>query len=682
MEVITTISVTRKSQHTENTFNPELARGTDQGTEVKINSPLLVNALRAVVSYYPGSSLLEEPLTIEEPYQLLVHHRKDLEAYKDNHPPNHTPEYREECNQHIDIILEFLRQNFEGGLELEEERHKQDPPTCTFEYLWMIFKPGVDVYTRSSAAPLASPYSVFVVSSIDGGHFEHEIGQYKINIWELQSNGEFLIRNKSYIDIIPFDGEKEIRSLAAYPLSFIPEGERNSLKQRLITRGKRYYDYTAIAHKHFHGYTFSTPRRLYDTRVVLDTATALESSELDVRDYYPINEDDKSIGVSGCSCTACSKTKNIEGKARFAGYDQIPLKTSESSKTLSDHQYLICSQNIFGFALKQRSWQRLDMDAIRDITFDKNSINDLVLDPEENKSLLKALAKRYAQKPADIDVRPPVIKDGVTVVGNSLDGPYTADFVEGKGEGQIILLHGPPGVGKTCTAESVAEFTERPLLSLSCSDIGTDPMSVEFNLNKWMKLARRWGAILLIDEADVYLEERTAQDFQRNSLVSSKFSHSTLRYLEYYQGILFLTTNRVGVFDEAFASRIHISMWYPGFDDIKRVKVWKSMIAKLQRERKDIKVPYDLNKYIEKDDDLRRVEWNGREIRNAFQTVVALAEYQATEEKSTEIELKIDYLDQVVKMSRRFKDYLSTLPDGNVSKKALRYGKRNDDFNK
>jgi hypothetical protein len=86
--------------------------------------------------------------------------------------------------------------------------------------------------------------------------------------------------------------------------------------------------------------------------------------------------------------------------------------------------------------------------------------------------------------------------------------------------------------------------------------------------------------------------------------------------LEYYQGILFLTTNRVGVFDEAFASRIHISMWYPGFDDVKRVKVWKAMIGRLQKERKDIKVPYDLNKYIEKDEDLRKVEWNGREIRN------------------------------------------------------------------
>jgi hypothetical protein len=64
----------------------------------------------------------------------------------------------------------------------------------------------------------------------------------------------------------------------------------------------------------------------------------------------------------------------------------------------------------------------------------------------------------------------------------------------------------------------------------------------------------------------------------------------------------------------------------------------------------------------------------------AFQTAVALAEYQATEEGSSEVELKCEYLDQVVKMSKRFKEYLSTLPDGNTAKKMWKYGMRNDDF--
>lgn len=262
MEVITTIKVKRKSKPNNNDFNPELAKGSDQGTEVKINSPLLINALRAVVSYYPGSSLLEEPLTFESPYRLLVHYRKDLEAYKDNHSSNHTVEYREECNQHTDILLEFLHQYFEGGLELEEARHQQDPPMCTYEYLWMIFKPGVDVYATASIDSFNSPRSVFVVGSIDGGEVEHEIEPYTVHTWNLQSDGENLRRRPLQSEILPFDGEKEIRSLAAYPISFMIEDERKALEERLISRGKRYYDYTSISHKHFRGYTLSTPRRL------------------------------------------------------------------------------------------------------------------------------------------------------------------------------------------------------------------------------------------------------------------------------------------------------------------------------------------------------------------------------------------------------------------------------------
>ena len=39
----------------------------------------------------------------------------------------------------------------------------------------------------------------------------------------------------------------------------------------------------------------------------------------------------------------------------------------------------------------------------------------------------------------------------------------SADIIEGKGNGLIILLHGGPGTGKTLTAESVAELAEKPL---------------------------------------------------------------------------------------------------------------------------------------------------------------------------------------------------------------------------
>lgn len=54
------------------------------------------------------------------------------------------------------------------------------------------------------------------------------------------------------------------------------------------------------------------------------------------------------------------------------------------------------------------------------------------------------------------------------------------------------------------------------------SDIGTDPKAVEMNSTKSFKTARSWGAVLLIDEADVFMERRTTADLTRNSLVAGK----------------------------------------------------------------------------------------------------------------------------------------------------------------
>ena len=72
----------------------------------------------------------------------------------------------------------------------------------------------------------------------------------------------------------------------------------------------------------------------------------------------------------------------------------------------------------------------------------------------------------------------------------------------------------------THTIECIAEATGRPLLALTCGDIGTDEVKMEDQLSKWFRLAEIWGAVMLFDEADVYLEKRLTSDLQRNSLVS------------------------------------------------------------------------------------------------------------------------------------------------------------------
>lgn len=132
---------------------------------------------------------------------------------------------------------------------------------------------------------------------------------------------------------------------------------------------------------------------------------------------------------------------------------------------------------------------------------------------------------------------------------------------------------GPPGVGKTLTAESVAEEMRVPLFMMSAGDLGLDPRSVENKLQGILDMCTRWNAILLLDEADVFLEERSLHELERNKLVTI-----FLRVLEYYEGIMFLTTNRVQTFDAAFQSRIHISLEYKELDIKSRKSVWMNFL--------------------------------------------------------------------------------------------------------
>ena len=104
---------------------------------------------------------------------------------------------------------------------------------------------------------------------------------------------------------------------------------------------------------------------------------------------------------------------------------------------------------------------------------------------------------------------------------------------------------------------------------MSAGDLGLDPRHVESKLQGILDMCTRWNAILLLDEADVFLEERSLHELERNKLVSI-----FLRVLEYYEGIMFLTTNRVQTFDAAFQSRIHISLDYKELNKKSRKKVW------------------------------------------------------------------------------------------------------------
>ena len=86
--------------------------------------------------------------------------------------------------------------------------------------------------------------------------------------------------------------------------------------------------------------------------------------------------------------------------------------------------------------------------------------------------------------------------------------------------------------------------------------------------------------------------------------------------MENCQSILFLTTNRVGAFDDAFISRIHVSLYYPDLSEDDRRKLWRNFFDKLIKDRGDImRIPIDTKDYTN-GKEVKALKWNGREIRN------------------------------------------------------------------
>ncbi|KAJ9623984.1 hypothetical protein H2203_005431 [Taxawa tesnikishii (nom. ined.)] len=218
-------------------------------------------------------------------------------------------------------------------------------------------------------------------------------------------------------------------------------------------------------------------------------------------------------------------------------------------------------------------------------------------------------------------------------------------MIEGKGQGLIILLHGAPGTGKTLTAESVAELAEKPLYRVTCGDIGTDAESVERYLETVSHIGATWDCVVLLDEADVFLEERTQMDLQRNALISV-----FLRVLEYYEGILILTTNRVGTFDGAFKSRVQLAMFYPRLDINGRRKVWNNFIQQLKDSMDTVNFDQLESNLVE----LAQPVLNGRQIRNVTKTARQLAHHQRKP-------LAFGHFERAIKIATDFEDYVKQI---------------------
>ncbi|KAL2200201.1 hypothetical protein P885DRAFT_74036 [Corynascus similis CBS 632.67] len=642
--------------HVRRTFDWE---GKYKATIVDIKSKLLRECLQDVIGDIKGVSLVDDTPKID-PNLLFLYledlrqHMKDLKKTKVTKGSKRSRKKEQKRikskRQHLKVLVKYIDEDYADTKNSLYPMLKNG--LITFDLLWALWKPNTLAYTTTYGShDEPRVFKVEMAEKHHGllrGHYYYIEGKY------FEYDGKQHGFGNMSEDISDFRGARKITSLGCYPLKY--HKNEAQLREELIERGKKFVSLSGVHYKTHQGMAYYKKKRAIvkvniNGRVMIDP-----SIHRRINPNYPISlvrpkdhdmvSDDDDDSDSGSGCCGCGSdsddnnekvkfvTKAFEddkGKVQFIRVpkfdndddengegeklDRVDAKgddghqhetdgapetppSDSGSRTkpvpeFSDEEYLIASPVVLGFAFAEKLWLEFTVSGIKEIQWNETAYESLVLEPK-TKDIVKALVESHKYHAAE-----------------SID-----DVIQGKGKGLVAVLHGPPGTGKTLTAEGISELLKCPLYMASAGELGTDSRFLESELQKILDICHAWGAILLLDEADVFLEKRNMHDIHRNALVSI-----FLRQLEYFQGILFLTTNRVETFDDAFQSRIHIALRYDALDLRAKKAIFKIFVERVRVLDKASLVPFSEDDYAA----LARHELNGRQIKNTVRTAQALA---------------------------------------------------------
>ncbi|KAK7402568.1 hypothetical protein QQX98_011673 [Neonectria punicea] len=564
-----------------------------------------------------------------------------------------------------------------------------------FEDLWSLFRVGDLIYMPAAGDTGGRYHEVWRIYKTKAPELESntpttgweffadELGEtddeskFKISAYYVDHDGGAFGAVQRKFEIESFAGERQIESLEVFPIRF-RQGHQQLLES-LKEQGRNFMNYLDDRHQQYSAWTLTRnpPYRstepdddildnedyqkmrhpeFVESDVIVDLTEAYQK----MPDWRPnfhqltvnksirceVKDDDMAIqhwfegsrqSLAYSQNEIVQKADGVEARQRrdnltVDSFLKCRVKGSRTFETspqalkLRDEDLVLLPKRMFAYALRERRFLPIDLNLLKPIRREPGVFENLRIQPEY-KDVVRGLVMSHFQKKV-LERR---YADAAT------EGPGQ-DLIQGKGRGLVVLLHGVPGVGKTATAEAVAMENRKPLFVITCGDLGLSPHEVESSLKNVFRLAHLWDCVLLLDEADVFLSERSKHDMKRNALVSV-----FLRVLEYYNGLLFLTTNRVGTIDEAFKSRIHLSLYYPPLDktqtrDIFRLNITKLKEIEAERHRmtgepalivKDSEILDFATKHYE---ELARSTgcWNGRQIRSAFQIASSLALHDYT----------------------------------------------------
>nr|GAT46318.1 AAA family [Mycena chlorophos] len=499
-----------------------------------------------------GSTLtLHQPrLNSQELFHCRRPLRKRLEDEKNKHESNPA------VISDIGVAMQFIAEDYPdilGAFDIDIRKE------ISFDLLWALFPPNVlvyrsHIYTEQDQILIARTFEY-----LDSpGDREQPCAVLECDV--VTHDGSLFGFARELIKIPTFSGSRLIQNLSLFPLLWHPRADE--ITARAMQRGKKiaamprwtYHEISGPAMKE--GPDRSSPEHKAEKfttqgRVMIDPTA--------FRLFQP-----------NCSFN-------------------FDVHRALEPESLTDEQYLVCSPVLLGFCFGAKQWGGFAMDRLADVIWSDVAFKSLVLGVKQKK-LIHSLVQSHKMHSAKFD-----------------------DVVEGKGKGLIGLFSGSPGCGKTLTAEAVAEATHRPLYPISAGELGTNPTDVDKQLTMVLQIAQTWDAVLLLDEAEVFLQQRAKGDLARNALVSI-----FLRQLEYYQGILILTTNLIEQCDPAFESRLHFSIYYPELGVDSRRQIWRTFLGRAMGHAISSIASEDLDR-------LAKIPLNGRQIKNTVSNAECVA---------------------------------------------------------
>jgi hypothetical protein len=623
-------------------------------------------------------------------------HSVDSNADEDFENLMDSPEALRDMRCYVDFIdkdIMPLHQRFDGS----------SADKVKFDDLWSLFRIGDLIYMPSTTESGGRYHEVWRIYNVkvpevktaypsagwdlfaDDLFDEDQTIQFKISAYYIDNDGNGFGAVRREFTIDAFAGESPIESLEVFPIRYL--STHSTLLETLKAQGHRFSKFLEDRHQQYSAWTltrnppcdrYSEPdeeilqtedynkmrhpefvesdvivdlteayQRMPDWRPYFHTPSVNRSSPCYVEDdTMPIQQwfdgaqrqslsfSQKEIIQKEDGVERRKRRENLLHGDQFLKYrvnGSRTIETNPKALELREEDLVLLPKRLFAYALRERRFFAIDLNLLKPIRRQPGVFENLRIQ-DDYKDVVRGLVMSHFQKKA-IERR---------YADTGTEGPGQ-DLIQGKGRGLVVLLHGVPGVGKTATAEAVAMENHKPLFVITCGDLGLSPNEVEMSLKNVFRLAHLWDCVLLLDEADVFLSQRSKHDMKRNALVSV-----FLRVLEYYNGLLFLTTNRVGTIDEAFKSRIHLSLYYPPLDKTQTRDIFRLNIAKLkemeaERHRmtgepalviKESEIVDFASRHYE---ELARSTgcWNGRQIRSAFQIASSLALHDFSTQAAT-----------------------------------------------